>query len=147
MQVILTEDMGKLGTMGTLVDVKPGYARNFLLPQKKAVAANPKNVASIEHQRRLIERNRAQIKATAAATAARLGNMSITIARKVGDQEKLFGSVTALDIERALLEEGVTIDRKKITLDDPIRALGVYHIPIKLQGEVEAQLKVWVVAE
>ena len=147
MQVILLEDIKKLGSMGDLVDVKPGFVRNFLVPQKKAMLANPKNVRQIEHQRRIVERRRAKQKEVAKATAARLANSSVTIARKVGEQEKLYGSVTTLDIERALIDEGIELDRHQIELEEPIKSLGVYHLPVKLDSELSTKLKVWVVAE
>ena len=147
MQVILTEDIAKLGAMGELVDVKPGYARNYLLPQNKAVKADPKNMRQLKHQQALIERRKAKLKAIAKNMAERLSDTSITIARKVGEQEKLYGSVTSLDIERALIDEGIELERKRIHLEEPIRSLGVYHVPVKLDSDVEAELKVWVVAE
>ena len=147
MQVILLDDIKKLGTMGDLVEVKPGFARNFLIPQKKALLADPKNVRKLKHQQKLVEARKVKLKAVAKATAERIANTSVTIARKVGEQEKLYGSVTTLDIERALLDEGIELDRRKIDLAEPIKSLGVYHLPVKLDSEIDAELKVWVVAE
>lgn len=147
MQVILLADVSNLGVMGDLVEVKPGFARNYLIPHKKALLADPSNVRQIEHQRRIVAVHKSKLKELAQANAARLANTSVTIARKVGEQEKLYGSVTTLDIERALIEEGIQLDRRQIQLDEPIKALGVYHLPVKLDSELSAELKVWVVAE
>lgn len=147
MQVILLKNVPDLGDMGDLVEVKPGFARNFLIPQRKAIPADPSNVRQIEHQRKLVERQRVKLKEVAKATAERLANTSITIARKVGEQEKLFGSVTSIDLEKALHDEGIELDRRQISLAEPIKALGVYQVPVKLDSDVAAELKVWVVAE
>lgn len=147
MQVILKEDVHKLGSMGELVNVKPGFARNYLLPQGKAIAADSGKVAQLQHEQRLIERRKAKMKLAAEEVANKIGALSLTIAAKVGDQDKLFGSVTAMDIERALAAQGVTIDRKKIVLDEAIKSLGEYKVAIKLDAGVNADVKVVVVAE
>ena len=147
MEVILIEEVPALGEVGEQVNVKDGYARNYLLPKKLAIPASVKNKRRLEHEKRLVSFRVAQAKKEAEGMAEKLANTSITIARKVGDQEKLFGSVTAHDISRALSDEGIEMDRRKIQLDEPIKVLGVYEVPVKLAGEVPAQVKVWVVAE
>jgi large subunit ribosomal protein L9 len=147
MEVILLEEIPALGSIGEQVTVRDGYARNYLLPQKLAIPASVKSQRRLEHERRIVGFRLAQAKKDAQAMAAKLANASITIARKVGEQDKLFGSVTAQDIARALADEGIDVDRRKIQLDDPIKLLGVYEVPVKLPGEVPAQVKVWVVSE
>lgn len=147
MEVILIEEVPALGEVGEQVNVKDGYARNYLLPKKLAIPASVKNQRRLEHEKRLVSFRVAKAKEEAQGMADKLANTSITIARKVGDQEKLFGSVTAHDISRALADEGVEMDRRKIQLDEPIKTLGVYEVKVKLAGDVPAQVKVWVVAE
>ena len=147
MQVILIDEVPTLGTVGELVTVKDGYARNYLLPRKLAIMASVKNQRRLEHEKRLAGFRLAKVKAGAQELAQKLASTSVTIARKVGEQDKLFGSVTAQDIELALADEGVKIDRRKLQLEEPIKALGVYQVPVKLHGEVVAEVKVWVVAE
>lgn len=147
MDVILIQDMPNLGGIGEMVSVKEGYARNYLLPNKFAMVASVNNQRRLEHEKRVAGFHLAKAKANAGVLAGRLGSVSLTIARKVGEQEKLFGSVTAQDIHRALVDEGIEIDRHSIVLSDPIKALGVYQVPVKLRGDVTAEVKVWVVAE
>ena len=147
MQVILKEDVQKLGSMGELVNVKPGYARNYLLPQGKAIKAEPNKVRQMQHEQRIIEHKKAKLKAAAEDVAKRIGALNLSISAKVGEQDKLFGSVTAMDVERALAAEGIQVDRKKITIAEPIKSLGEYKIPVKLDADVSAEVKVTVVAE
>lgn len=147
MQVILKEDVNKLGSMGELVNVKPGYARNYLLPQGKAIAADSGKLKQLQHEQRIIEHKKAKLKAAAEEVAKKLASLNLSIAAKVGEQDKLFGSVTAMDIERALAAQGVNIDRKKIVLADAIKALGEYNVTIKLDADVTADIKVTVIAE
>ena len=147
MEVILLEDMGKLGTVGAQVSVRDGYGRNFLIPKKMAILASVKNKHQLEHEKRIAGFRLSKVKAAAQAVADRLKSQSITISRKVGEQDKLFGSVTTHDIEKALADEGIKVDRRKISLAEPIKALGVYQVPVKLSGDVAAEIKVWVVAE
>ena len=147
MEVILLEDMGKLGTVGDQVSVRDGYGRNFLIPKKMAIAASVKNQRQLDHEKRIASFRLNKLKADAQAVSERLKAASVTIARKVGEQDKLFGSVTSQDIERALNDEGIRVDRRKIQLTEPIKTLGVYQVPVKLSGDVTAEIKVWVVAE
>jgi len=145
MKVILREDIEKLGAAGELLSVKDGYARNFLIPRKLAVAATTKNLKVLEHHKRTIEAQRKKYEKTAQQLREKLENFSCTISKQVGESEKLYGSVTSLDIEKALRLEGFEIDKRKILLEEPIKNLGVYTVNIKLSKEVTAPLKVWVV--
>ena len=147
MQVILLEDMPKLGNIGDMVTVKDGYARNYLLPRNKALVASVRNVKKLEHEKRIANFALAKARGGAEELASKLGTLEIKLARKVGDQGKLFGSVTSLDIERALVAEGFEIDRRQLTLGDPVKELGAFEVGVKLHKEVTATLKVEVVAE
>jgi large subunit ribosomal protein L9 len=147
MKVILCEDMPDLGVIGDLVNVKKGYARNFLIPKRLAVQASTKNMRQLEHQKRLIEANKARIRNEANSLAERLESVSCTIPMLVGEQDKLFGSVTTKDIEEALAQEGIKMSRKRIILEEPIKSLGVYTVDVRLHSEVTCKLKVWVVAK
>jgi len=145
MKVILTEDIPKLGKMGDLIQIKDGYARNYLIPKNLAVPANPQNIKALEHQKTLLKQKQNRIKREAEKLAQKIEKVSCTISKPAGEEDKLFGSVTSLDIEKSLKEEGIKIDRKKILLEEPIKTLGIYKVPIKLHPEVTANLKVWVV--
>jgi len=147
MQVILREDVANLGKSGELVTVKDGYGRNFLLPRKLAVLASEQNKRQLEHERAVITARQAKLKAGADAAAKTLSGVSVKIARKVGEQDKLFGSVTALDIAEALAAAKQTVDRRTIHLPEPIKALGSYEVEIRLHRDVVAKVKVDVVAE
>jgi len=146
-KLILREDVETLGKVGDVVDVAGGYGRNYLLPRGLAVKASTKNLKEQEHQKKLIQARLARQKKDAEAIAGSLDSVSCTIARKTGEDEKLYGSVTSRDIEEALKEEGVSMDRKRILLEEPIKKLGVYTVPVKLHTEVTGNIKVWVVKE
>jgi large subunit ribosomal protein L9 len=147
MKLILREDVENLGKGGDLVEVKPGYGRNFLLPRGLAVAANPKNVKELEHQKAVAAAKAAKLKASAQAVAKRLSETPVTLKRKVGEQDKLYGSVTALDVAEALAARGVQLDRRSIVLDEPIKTVGEFEVPVKLHSEVAGKVKVTVEAE
>lgn len=147
MQVILLEDMPNLGGIGEQVNARDGYARNFLFPNKLAVPASVNNAKRLQHEKRLANFRLAKAKAEAEGLSKKLSSTSVKIARKVGEQNKLFGSVTAHDIEQALAEAGVKIDRRKIELAEPIRAIGDYDVKIKLVSGVSANVKVSVTPE
>lgn len=147
MQVILREDVEHLGKSGELVTVRPGYGRNYLIPQGLAVLATEKNVARLEHEKRIISARNARLLKDAQTVAEKLGSIEVAIQRKAGEEDKIFGSVTTRDIEEALREKGLPIDRKKIVLADPIRTLGVYTLDVKLTRDVVGKIKVWVVAQ
>ncbi len=145
MQVILQEDVAELGRAGDVVNVKEGFGRNFLLPRKKAVLADPKNLKQLEHQKRVVAAKHQKIKCMAEELSLKLKTVSLTISRESGEEDKLFGSVTVKDIADALRAEGVMVDRHNITIAEPIKQLGVFDIPVKLHAEVVGQVKVWVV--
>jgi large subunit ribosomal protein L9 len=145
MEVILREEIKGLGKAGELVKVKDGFARNFLLPQKKAVGADPKNMKQLEHQKRVAEAREKKIRKSSEDMAARLASLSITIAREAGEEDKLYGSVTSKDIADALRKEGVTIDKRIIELKEPLKQIGVFEVDVRLHHEVMAKVKVWVV--
>jgi large subunit ribosomal protein L9 len=147
MEVILIEDVPNLGAIGELVNVKAGFARNFLLPRKMAIVASVKSKKRLEHEKRVAGFRLVKAKKEAEGLVQKLANTSVTIARKVGEQDKLFGSVTAADIARALADEGVVVDKKAVQLVEPLKALGVYQVPVKLRTDVTAEVKIWVVAE
>lgn len=147
MKLILREDVVNLGKGGDLVEVKNGYGRNFLLPRGLAVLANPRNVRELEHQKSVASAKAAKLKASAQAVAKRLAETPVTLKRKVGEQEKLYGSVTALDIAEALAARGLELDRRAIDLGEPIKTLGDFEVPVKLHSEVVGKAKVKVEAE
>jgi large subunit ribosomal protein L9 len=146
-KLILREDVENLGKIGEIVEVAGGYGRNYLLPRGLAVKASTKNLKEQEHQEKLIQARMDRQKKDAQEMAGSLDSVSCTIARKTGEDEKLYGSVTSRDIEDALREEGVSIDRKRILLEEPIKQLGVYTVPVKLHADVTGNIKVWVVKE
>ena len=147
MKLILREDVENLGKGGELVDVKPGYGRNYLLPRGLAVTANPKNVRELEHQKQIAQAKAAKLKASAEAVAKRLAETPVALKRKVGEQDKLYGSVTALDLAEALAARGLEIDRRHIDLSEPIKTIGAFEVPVKLHSEVVGKVKVTVEAE
>ncbi|HLI79484.1 MAG TPA: 50S ribosomal protein L9 [Candidatus Binataceae bacterium] len=146
-QIILSEDVPNLGRTGDVVKVRPGYARNFLFPRKLAVEANPKSIKAFEHHKRIALAKREVQKGEASELKRKLEALVITIGAHAGEEGKLFGSVTNIDIERALREKGVSVERRKIHLEEPIKQLGEFTVPVRLQPEVEASLKVEVKAE
>ena len=147
MQVILLENVPSLGKAGDLVKVSDGYGRNYLIPQKKAVFATEKSLKVIEHQKRQVQQRMEKTKKDAEKMAQQIEKLSCTFTKAVGESGKVFGSVTSMDIENYLKENGMEVDRKKISLEEPIKNLGMFTVPIKLHPEVAAHLKVWVVQE
>lgn len=147
MRIVLREDVEKLGRRGEVIDVAPGYARNFLLPKGKALHATDGNLKRVEQERRKFAVRVAKEKEDAAAMARRLAGISCTIVRKVGENDQLYGSVTPSDVADYLVREGIELDKRRILLDEPIKALGIYTIPVKLHPEVTGEIRVWVVKE
>jgi len=145
MQVILQQDVRDLGNAGDIVSVKNGYGRNFLIPKKIAVMADPKNIKELEHFKKVVVSKQLKAKKEAEVLAAKIAELSITVAREVGEEDKIFGSVTTKDIADTVRGEGFIIDRHDIKLEAPIKKLGIFDIKIKLHSEVEGVLKVWVV--
>jgi large subunit ribosomal protein L9 len=144
MQVILRDDLDNLGKSGEVVNVKPGYARNYLLPRGLAIKATAGDIARVEHEKRVIAARTAKLSKAAQAEADKLSSVSVTIARAVGDESKLYGSVTNRDIAEALREKGVVVDSKKIHLAEPIKSLGEFDVPVKLGRGVTATIKITV---
>ena len=147
MNVILREDIEKLGTRGQLVKVAPGYARNFLLPNKMAVQATEANKKIVEQERQAHLRREAKVEGEAKDLGKMLGSVSITISQKAGENDQLFGSVTSKDIAEALEKQGYSIERRKIVLEEPIKTLGEFKVPLRLHREVTAEITVNVVKE
>jgi large subunit ribosomal protein L9 len=147
MKVILREDVENLGKAGDLVTVKDGFGRNFLLPRKKAVLASEQNIRQLEHEKSVTAARNAKLKGAAEEQARKLGAVKATIRRKVGEQDKLYGSVTALDIAEALASQGQQVDRRLIHLPEPIKAVGQYEVELRLHREVVAKIKVEVAPE
>jgi len=147
MQVILTQDVTNLGKAGELVSVRPGYGRNYLVPRGMAVSATAANVHRLEHDKRVIARRVAKERAGADAQAERINVVTLQFDRQVGEDEKMFGSVTSRDLVEQLKKAGVDIDHRQIVLEAPIKALGKYEVPVKLSAGVTANLKFFVVAK
>jgi large subunit ribosomal protein L9 len=145
MQVILREEVANLGKSGDVVTVRDGYGRNYLIPQGLAVPATERNVRQVEHQKKLIAARNAKLAKDAQAVADKLAGLEVVISRQAGEADRLFGSVTARDIEEALRGLGVTVDRKKIHLPEPIKSLGDYSVDVKLGQAVTGKVKVRVV--
>jgi large subunit ribosomal protein L9 len=147
MEVILKEDVNNLGHRGDVVKVAEGYGRNFLLPRRLAIEATAANKAVIDQMQQSAVRRSAREKSDAEAQVGQLDQVSLVFKRKVGDNEHLFGSVTSAEIAQELEHHGFTIDRRKIQLDEPLKQLGEFHVPVKLHREVTAHVKVTVQAE
>ena len=147
MEVILRQHVDNLGRRGEIVKVADGYARNYLLPRKLALPATAGNKQHVERERRILEVREAEERGQAEALGARLGALTISIARRVGETEQLYGSVTAADIADFLKDKGFEIDRRKLILPEPIKAIGAHEVPLKLHRDVTVPLKVQVVPE
>ena len=147
MEVILRQSVEKLGQPGDIVKVSPGYARNFLLPRGIAYEATPGNKKRLEQERQRLEAAEAERRDKAQQIANRLGDVSLTFAARVGDEGKLFGSVTAADIAQQLEAQGHHVEKRQIDLHEPIKALGVYRVPIRLHADVKPEIKVWVIKQ
>ncbi|MFQ5636568.1 MAG: 50S ribosomal protein L9 [bacterium] len=147
MKIILKQDVQDLGKAGEITEVKAGYARNYLIPRKFALEASPQNLKTFEHEKKRFAMKELKEKRDAEQFAKQLEKVSLTAAVSVGEEDKVFGAVTSQMIADLLKSKGYEIDRRKIVLEDPIKALGVYDVPIKLHSEVEAKVKLWVVKE
>ena len=145
MKVILKMDVAQLGKSGEVVEVKPGYGRNFLIPRNLAVEASRKNIHRLEHEKRLIGQQQGKLRDQAQQLAEQLENYSCTIPCKVGENDRLFGSVTAKDIAETLRADGFAVDKRDVLLDEPLKILGVYPVGVRVGPHLEAKLKVWLV--
>ncbi|HYC23805.1 MAG TPA: 50S ribosomal protein L9 [Candidatus Bathyarchaeia archaeon] len=140
MEVILREDVPNLGAMGEVVRVKPGYGRNYLLPRGLAVEASRHNLAELEHQKRLVADKRERERKAARGVADKIDGLVLEVKVRAGEEDRLYGSVTNLDLERLLTERGYAVDRKRIDLTEPIKRLGTYRIPIGIVHDVKATI-------
>jgi len=147
MQIILQQDVEKLGTRGEVLEVKEGYARNFLLPRKLALEASPANMKRLEKMRAIFAKHEATEKEAAEKLASVLNGLSLTMSRKSGEHDQLFGSVTSADVADAIAAQGYTVDKRKIQLADPIKMVGEFQVPVKLHREVTANVKLTVLKE
>ncbi|NCO83710.1 MAG: 50S ribosomal protein L9 [Nitrospirae bacterium] len=147
MKVILKEDVKNLGKMGDIVNVAEGHARNFLIPQKLAVEAITKNIKALELQKKVIQKKANKEKNSAQALSEKIAALNLTIKAKAGEEEKLFGSITSMDIAAELKNEGIDIDKKKISIDEPIKRLGAYTVGVKVHPDITTQLNITVIAE
>jgi large subunit ribosomal protein L9 len=147
MEVILKEDIANLGKIGEVVRVRDGFARNYLLPRGLVLLANKKNLKVFEHQKKVVGDQKQKIMRDAQAVGDQLTGVSLTIAMRSGEEGRLFGSVTNMQIEKALKAKGLNVDRRKIHLDEPIKNLGDYEIPIRLSADLTVPLKLSVVSE
>jgi large subunit ribosomal protein L9 len=147
MKVILRKDAEKLGKIGEMITVKDGYARNYLLPRGIAYEATDGSLRQLEEERKQLERRNEKERKHAENLATQLEKISVTIKMKVGEEDKLFGSVTSQMIADALVEKEITLDKRHIELEEPLKALGIYDVPVKLSGGVSSKIKVWIVRE
>lgn len=147
MKVILNQDVSTLGHIGEIVNVRNGYARNYLLPRGIAAVANEANEAALKHHRRILDKKKAQLLAEAKTLAAQIEKTAVTVYKQTGEDERIFGSVTTAELEELLTQEGYKVSRRDISLVEDIKKVGVYHGQVKLHTEVTAKFKVWVVAK
>ena len=147
MEVILKEDIVNLGKIGEIVRVRDGYARNYLLPRGLVLEANKKNLKTFEHHKKIVGDQKQKIVRQAQSVGDQLNGVSLVIPMKVGEEGKLFGSVTNIHIEKALKAKGLNVDRRKIQLAEPIRSAGDYDVPVRLSGDITVPLKVSVVSD
>jgi len=145
MEVILREDVQHLGHIGDIVKVRPGYARNYLIPRGLATVADRRHIAALEHEKRVVEEKRKRALTAAEAVVKKLSATKVTIAARAGEEGKLFGSVTNIDIERALAEAGISVDRRRIRLDEPIKNLGDHKVTVTLAAGAQGEVTVSVV--
>jgi large subunit ribosomal protein L9 len=147
MRIILREDVGTKGKIGDIIDVSDGYARNYLLPKKLAIEANKKNIREFEHYKNAMLRKAEKVKQASQSVADSLASTTLTIKATSGNDGKLFGAVTNIDIAEALKAEGFEIDRKKISLEEPIKRLGTHSATVKLHPEISSQVSIEVIAD
>jgi large subunit ribosomal protein L9 len=147
MKVILRQNYSQLGNIGDVVEVKNGFARNFLIPRSIAFRATEGNLNALEQEKKQLARKEEKVIQDSEKLAAQLGSVSLTITMKVGEDDKLFGAVTSQMISESLTEKGYSIDKRIIELEEPIKTLGIFEVPVKLHSKVSAKVKVWVVRE
>lgn len=145
MKVILLNDVENLGLAGDVITVKPGHARNRLIPQGLALRASTKNVAVASERKKVADTKLERENSALQNLAKKLSNVEITIEVNVGEEEKMFGSITTIDIQKSLEAKGITVDRSSISLENPIKALGIYHVPIRVTSELSGDVKIYVI--
>jgi|TARA_B100000809_G_C15135666_1_gene530464 large subunit ribosomal protein L9 len=145
MDIILLQDVNGLGEAGDIVNVKPGYARNKLMPEGLALRASKRNLAVAEERKQIAVTRKAREAAADEAMVATLSKIEITIEAQVGEEDKMFGSITTLDIHKALEEKGIEVDRHNIMLDEPIKALGIFHVPVRVNSDLNGDVKIYVI--
>jgi len=145
MDIILLQDVESLGTAGDIVSVKPGYARNYLFPRRLALRASKRNLAIADERKRNAEKRHAHDVKINQDVADQLNNLEMTFEVQVGEEEKMFGAVTAKDIYNKLEEKGISIERNRIELTESIKALGIYHVPVRISSDMKPELKVYVI--
>ena len=147
MEVILKEDIANVGKIGEVVRVRDGYARNYLLPRGLVLMANKKNLKTFEHQKKLVADQKEKVMRQAQGAADQLTSVALVISMKAGEEGRLFGSVTNMQLEKALKAKGLNVDRRKIHLDEPIKTVGEYEVPVRLAADLTVSLKISVVSE
>lgn len=147
MKVILSQEVSNLGSIGDIVNVRNGYARNYLLPRALASVANESNKSALAHHQRVLGRKREKALGAAKTLGTQIEKTSVTVTKQVGEDEKIFGSVTSAELETLLKAEGLDVSKKDITILEDIKKVGVYSAQVKLHSEVTAKFKVWVVAQ
>lgn len=145
MKLILTQDIPKVGAIGNIVQVKDGYARNYLIPNSLAIVANTGNMKELEHQKRILNKRKEKVLSTFKSIATKINKITLTIEKQVGEENKIFGSVTTAEIEDLLEKEGIKVTRKQIILPEAIKTTGNYRANIRLHAEVEASVKLKIV--
>ena len=145
MDVILLKDFEGLGSEGDIINVKPGFARNYLVPRGFALRASKRNMAVIEEKKHIREAQESRVEKANKIFAEKLTKTTLTIEVQVGEEERMFGSVTSQDIQGSLEDKGISIDRSAIMMEEPIKALGIFNIPVKITAGLEAELKVYVI--
>jgi large subunit ribosomal protein L9 len=147
MKIILKDDVKSIGSMGHIVDVADGFARNYLVPRGLAVEANVKNIRALEHEKKVIQEKAKKIKISAQDFSEKISDMTLVIKAKAGEEGKLFGSVTTMDIAEEMKNQGIEIDKKKISMDEPIKRIGEHTVNIRLHPEIVTHVKVQVIEE
>jgi len=145
MDIILLHDVDSLGTAGDIVTVKPGFARNFLFPRRLALRASKRNLAIADERKLNAEKRRSHDDKINQKLADQLNDLEMTFEVQVGEEEQMFGAITSKDIHKQLVEKGIDIQRNQLTLDDPIKALGIYHVPVKVSLDLKPELKVYII--
>ena len=145
MEIILLQDVNGLGEAGDVVNVKPGYARNKLVPEGLALRASKRNLAVAEERKQIVKMRKVREGVADEAMVERLSKTEITIEAQVGEEDKMFGSITTLDIHKALEEKSIIVDRQSIFLDEPIKALGIYHVPVRVSSDLNGDVKIYVI--